>query len=63
MWLLPLSPIINSRWPRPVGIIESIVISHVWRGSYTERLEIIPGVRDSINRDSEAEISHRPSVN
>ena len=27
-----------------------------------ERLEIIPGAGDSINRDSEAEISPRPSI-
>ena len=57
-----LSPIMNSRWPRPMGIIESIAISPVWRGSYTERLEILPGAGDSIKRDSEATISPLPSI-
>ena len=35
---------------------------HVWRGSYTERLEILPGAGDSIKRDSEATISPLPSI-
>src|SRR4030095_2137066 len=29
------SPMISSRWPRPIGIIPSIAISPVWTGSAT----------------------------
>lgn len=47
-----LPPIINSLLPHLIGIIKSIAISLVWRGLYTERLEIILGAGDSINRDS-----------
>ena len=32
-----LSLIYNSCWPHPIGIIESIAISPIWRGSYKER--------------------------
>jgi len=29
------SPMISSRWPRPIGIIESIALMPVWSGSFT----------------------------
>ena len=29
------SPMMSSRWPRPIGIIESIALSPVWSGSFT----------------------------
>src|SRR3982750_3081533 len=31
------SPMISSRWPRPIGIIESIAFSPVCTGSFTGR--------------------------
>ena len=37
------SPMINSRWPRPIGIIESIVLIPVWSGSFTGWRKITPG--------------------
>ncbi len=38
-----LSPIINSLWPLPIGIIESIAIIPVSKGSLTSTLLITPG--------------------
>ena len=37
MALLPVwrSPMMSSRWPRPMGIIESIALSPVCMGSFT----------------------------
>ena len=38
-----LSPITNSLWPLPIGIIASIDLIPVWRGSLTGCLYITPG--------------------
>src|SRR4026207_1292939 len=37
MAVLPVerSPMTSSRWPRPIGIIESIALMPVWSGSFT----------------------------
>ena len=43
-----LSPIINSLCPLPIGIIESIALIPVCRGSLTELLSKIPGAGTSI---------------
>ena len=45
------SPTINSLWPRPIGIIESIAITPVCKGSNTDCLSIIPGAGDSITHE------------
>ena len=38
-----LSPMINSRCPRPIGIIASIALIPVCKGSFTGSLKITPG--------------------
>src|SRR5215207_1343669 len=47
------SPMINSRWPRPIGIIESIAFSPVCIGSFTGWRWITPGALNSAGRVSE----------
>ena len=37
------SPMISSRWPRPIGIIESIAFRPVWSGSFTGWRWTTPG--------------------
>ena len=37
------SPMISSRWPRPIGTIESIALMPVCSGCDTERRAITPG--------------------
>jgi hypothetical protein len=32
---VPRSPMISSRWPRPIGIIESMALMPVCSGSFT----------------------------
>ncbi len=41
------SPMINSRWPRPIGIIESMALSPVAMGSRTGCRSITPGAMRS----------------
>src|SRR5213595_869690 len=45
MAVLPMarSPMISSRWPRPIGIIESIALTPVWSGSFTGCRLMMPG--------------------
>ena len=40
---VPRSPMISSRWPRPIGIIESIAFMPVCIGSCTDLREMMPG--------------------
>ena len=40
---VPRSPMISSRWPRPIGIMASIDLIPVWSGSFTERRSTTPG--------------------
>src|SRR5580698_2595257 len=47
---MPRSPIISSRWPRPIGIIESTALSPVCNGSLTGWRTMIPGAGDSTLR-------------
>ena len=54
---VPLSPMINSRCPRPIGIIESIALSPVCNGSPTGCRFTIPGATMSIWR-----LSSIPSI-
>ncbi len=45
MAVLPVwrSPMINSRWPRPMGIMASMALIPVWSGSFTGSRKITPG--------------------
>ena len=47
---VPRSPMISSRWPRPIGIIESIALMPVCSGSFTGWRTMMPGAGDSTLR-------------
>ena len=47
---VPRSPMISSRWPRPIGIIESIALRPVWSGSTTGCRWMTPGALNSSGR-------------
>jgi hypothetical protein len=55
------SPMISSRWPRPMFVIESIALIPVWSGSFTGWRSTTPGALNSSVRRSEASIGPRPS--
>ena len=60
---MPRSPMISSRCPRPIGIIESIALSPVWSGSFTGWRTMMPGACDSTLRvHRRALISPSPSI-
>ena len=40
---VPRSPMISSRWPRPIGIIESMALMPVCSGSFTGWRTMMPG--------------------
>src|ERR671919_74487 len=46
------SPMISSRWPRPIGIMESIALMPVWTGSFTGCRSTTPGALNSSGRRS-----------
>src|SRR3954454_19082340 len=48
------SPMMSSRWPRPMGIIPSIDLSPVWTGVFTGWRSTTPGALNSAGRVSEA---------
>ena len=52
MAVLPVlrSPMISSRWPRPIGIIASIALMPVCSGSFTGCRSAMPGATMSILR-------------
>ena len=52
MAVLPVcrSPMISSRWPRPIGIIESMALRPVCTGSRTGWRSTTPGAMRSIGR-------------
>ena len=56
------SPMISSRWPRPIGVIASIDLMPVCSGSCTGRRPVIPGAWISIRRCSTPESSPSPSI-
>ena len=56
------SPMISSRWPRPIGIIESIAFRPVWSGSFTGWRWTTPGALNSSGRRSDASIGPWPST-
>src|SRR5438309_112541 len=56
------SPMISSRWPRPMFVIESIALMPVWSGSFTGWRATTPGALNSSGRRSSASIAPRPSI-
>ncbi len=52
MAVLPVlrSPMISSRWPRPIGIIESMALMPVCSGSFTGWRSAMPGALNSSGR-------------
>ena len=64
MAVLPVdrSPMTSSRWPRPIGIIESIALTPVCKGSVTGWRWTTPGALNSSGRCSEALIGSPPST-
>ena len=59
---VPRSPMISSRWPRPIGIIASIALMPVWSGSFTGWRTMMPGATISTGRLMLVLISPRPST-
>ena len=55
------SPMISSRWPRPIGIIASIALMPVWSGSSTGWRWTTPGALNSAGRFSDDSMSPLPS--
>src|SRR5215213_2738417 len=55
------SPMMSSRWPRPIGIMASMALMPVWRGSCTGLRPVMPGAWTSRRRGSAPAISPRPS--
>ncbi len=55
------SPMISSRWPRPIGIIESIAFRPVCIGSLTPWRSTTPGALNSAGRTSVELIGPLPS--
>src|ERR1700754_1731185 len=55
------SPMISSRWPRPIGIIPSIALMPVCIGSFTGWRWTTPGALNSAGRNSVVLISPLPS--
>ena len=56
------SPMISWRWPRPIGVIESIALMPVASGSCTDWRAITPGAWSSSARRSSDSMSPRPSI-
>ena len=52
MAVLPVlrSPMISSRWPRPIGIMASMAMRPVWTGSHTPLRAMTPGALNSMGR-------------
>src|SRR6266536_2061011 len=56
------SPMISSRWPRPIGTIESIAFRPVCTGCETDFLQITPGATFSMTSLAFAGIGPLPSI-
>ena len=56
------SPMINSRWPRPIGTIASIALRPVCIGSLTGLRSTTPGARRSISLNCFDVIGPLPSI-
>src|SRR5881296_2349015 len=57
-----LSPIMSSRWPRPIGTMESIAFRPVCTGCETDFLQTTPGATFSITSVILARIGPLPSI-
>src|ERR1044072_2083191 len=57
---VPRSPMISSRWPRPIGIIESIALMPVCSGSFTGWRSFTPGALYPRRRGSHPAHATRP---
>ena len=64
MAVLPVcrSPMISSRWPRPIGIMPSTALMPVCSGSFTGWRWITPSALRSIGRYASVVIGPRPSI-
>ncbi len=64
MAVLPVwrSPMISSRWPRPMGIIESMALRPVCSGSFTGCRSTTPGASRSMALNWSASIGPLPSI-
>ena len=64
MAVLPVwrSPMISSRWPRPIGIIESMALMPVWTGVFTFWRLTTSGAMRSTGRNSVVSIGPLPSI-
>src|SRR6201989_262764 len=56
------SPMISSRWPRPIGIIASMALRPVCSGSFTGWRSTTPGALNSSGRVSVVSIAGPPSM-
>src|SRR5213596_1332156 len=56
------SPMISSRWPRPMGTIASIALSPVCSGSFTGCRSTTPGASRSMGRNCLVPIGPLPSI-
>ena len=56
------SPMISSRWPRPIGISASMALMPVWSGSFTGWRWTTPGALNSTGRNSVVSIGPRSSM-
>ena len=55
------SPMISSRWPRPIGISASMALMPVWSGSFTGWRWTTPGALNSTGRNWSVSIGPRSS--
>jgi hypothetical protein len=64
MAVLPVwrSPMMSSRWPRPMGMVESMALMPVCTGSCTDLRAMMPGALISILRDSLVSMGPLPSM-
>src|SRR5574338_157539 len=56
------SPMMSSRWPRPIGVIASIALRPVWSGWFTLLRATMPGAFRSTRRVSFVSIGPLPSI-
>ena len=56
------SPMMSSRWPRPIGVMASMTLIPVWRGSFTGWRPTMPGAWISTRRSSVFESEPLPSI-
>ena len=56
------SPMMSSRWPRPMGTIASTASRPVWTGSHTGWRSMMPGALNSMGRRWVVLMGPRPSI-